>query len=86
MKIKQLPKKIDGKRIFEPKTQGPLDDVIEILYLPNPEHKKTMFPYVEPTFQTADVIEKTQEIIDADFIDLQTKFDEVNDIATDQLK
>ena len=36
-----------------------------------------MYPYVEPTVQTADKI---------DIIDLQTKFDKVNDVATEQKK
>ena len=76
-------KKINDGRIFKPKIQDPLDEVTEIIDLPDLEHKKTMFPYVEPTVQTADDIDKTQEIIDADFIDLQTKFDKVNDVATD---
>ena len=29
-----------------------------------------MFPYVEPTVETANEIDKRQEIIDTDFIDL----------------
>ena len=43
-----------------------------------------MYPYVEPTVQTTDEIDKTQKLIDDDFIDLQTKFDKVNDVATKQ--
>ena len=43
-----------------------------------------MFPYVEPTVETADEIETNQQIIDDDFIDLQTKFDQVNDVVTEQ--
>ena len=45
-----------------------------------------MYPYVEPTVQTADELDKTQQLIDDDFIDLQTKFDKVNDVATEQKK
>ena len=45
-----------------------------------------MYPYVEPTVQTADEIDKTQKRIEDDFIDLQTKFDKVNNIATEQKK
>ena len=45
-----------------------------------------MFPYEEPTVETADEIERKQQTIDEDFIDLQTKFDHVNDVATEQKK
>ena len=34
--------------------EDPLEDVIEIIDLPDVEHKKSMFPYVEPTVETAD--------------------------------
>ena len=79
-----LAKKINDGRIFEPKIQDPLDDVIEILDMPDPEHKKTTFPYVEPTVQLPDEIEEKQKQIDDDFIDLQAKFNNVNDVATEQ--
>ena len=81
-----IAKKINDGRIFEPKIEDPLDDVIEIIDLPDPEHKKSMYPYVEPTVQTADELDKTQQLIEDDFIDLQTKFDKVNDVATEQKK
>ena len=45
-----------------------------------------MFPYVEPTVETADEIDKKQEIIDTDFIDLKSKFDKVNDVISEQKK
>ena len=51
--------------------------------MPDIEHKKSMFPYVEPTVETADEINKKQEIIDTDFADLQNKFNKVNNVATD---
>ena len=35
-----------------------------------------MHPYVEPTVQTAEEIDKTQKIIDTDFIDPKTLFAE----------
>ena len=50
------------------------------------EHKKSMFPYVEPTVETADEIDKREEIIDTDFIDLQNKFNKVNDVTAEQKK
>ena len=77
---------INEGRISEPKIEDPLDDALEIIDQPNSEHKKSMFPHVEPTLQTADKIHETQKLIDDDFIDIQTKFDQVNDVATDQLK
>ena len=81
-----LAKKINDERIFEQKIEDPLDEVIEIIDVPDIEHKKSMFPYVERTVQTADEIETNQRLIDDDFINLQTKFDEVNDVATEQKK
>ena len=45
-----------------------------------------MFPYVEPTVETADEIDKRQEIIDTDFIDLQNEFNKVNNMAVEQKK
>ena len=41
--------------------------------------KKSMFPYVEPTVETADEIGKRQEII-------VTDFNKVNDVAAEQKK
>ena len=81
-----LAKKINDGRIFEPKIEDPLDDVIEIIDVPDVEHKKTTHPYVEPTVETADEIDKSQQNIDIDFIDLKTKFDKVNDVANEQKK
>ena len=57
-----------------------------MINVPDIEHKKSMFPYVELTVKTADEIETNQQIIDDDFIDPQTKFDQVNDVATEQKK
>ena len=79
-------KKINSDRLFIPKVEDSLDDVIEMIDDPDVEHKKTMFPYIPPQVQTADDIETTQKLIDNDFIDLQTKFDEPNDVATEQKK
>ena len=45
-----------------------------------------MFLYNEPTVETADEIETKQKLIDEDFIELQTKFNQVNDVATEQKK
>ena len=40
-------------RLFVPKTEDPVDTVIEILDDPNVEHKKTMYSYVRPQVNTA---------------------------------
>ena len=45
-----------------------------------------MHPYVEPTVQTVDEIDNTQEIIDTDFIDLKTLYDKPGDVAAEQKK
>ena len=81
-----LAQKINGGRVFEPKTEDPLDDVVEVIDVPDVDHKKTMHPYVEPTVQTADEIDKTQEIIDTDFIDLKTLYNKPGDVAAKQKK
>ena len=83
---KQINKSINEERVFEPKIEDPLDDVIEIIDMPDVEHKKSMFPYVEPTVETANEIDKRQEIIDIDFIDLQNEFNKVNDVAAERKK
>ena len=79
-----LAKKLNDGRIFEPKIQNPLDDVIEIIDEPNPEHKKTTFPYIEATVQLPDEIEDSQRRIDDNYTDLITKINRVNDVATEQ--
>ena len=53
---------------------------------PNIEHKKEMYLCVPPQVQTAEQIQTETDLIDDDFIDLQTKFDEVNNVATEQKK
>ena len=45
-----------------------------------------MFPYEEPTVESADKIDQKQKIIDTDFTDLKTKFDKVNDVISEQKK
>ena len=81
-----LAKKLNDGRIFEPKIQNPLDDFIEIIDEPNPEHKKTTFPHIEPTVQLPDEIEDSQRRIDDDYTDLITKINRVNNVATEQKK
>ena len=81
-----LAKKINDDRIFIPKINDPLDEVMEILDDPNVKHKKSTFPYVEPTVQLPDEIEHTQKLIDNDYADLLSKINEPNDVLTEQKK
>ena len=69
--------------MFEPKIKDSLEHIIEVINLLDVEHKKTMFPYIEPTVETADKIDTKEEIIDTDFIDLQNEFNKVNDVVTE---
>ena len=45
-----------------------------------------MYPYVPPQVQTTDEIETETTLIDDEFTDLKTKYDEINDVATEQKK
>ena len=72
--------------MFEPVVNDPLDDVIEIMDVPEAEHKKATFPYAEPTVYQPDEIEEQQKRINDDYIDLITKVNSVNDTATEQKK
>ena len=69
-----------------PTTEDPLDTVMEILDEPYVEHKREMYPYVPPQLQTADEIETETALMDDKFFDLKTKYDEINDVATEQKK
>ena len=53
---------------------------------PNIEHEKSMFPYDESVLETVDGIRTMQQLIDNDFIDLQTEFDKPNDVVNKQIK
>ena len=65
------------------KTGGPLDEVIDILDDEFLEHKKEFHPYVPPQVQKADEIEKKTRLVDHE---LKTKYDQMNDVATEQKK
>ena len=82
--MKKIVKTINDGHIFNPAINDPLSDVAEIMILPNPEHKKTTFPYVEPTGQLPNEIEETQKAIDDDYADLLNKIYGVNDVAFTQ--
>ena len=59
---------------------------MEIIDDPNVEHKKTTFPYVEPTVQLPDEIEDIQKLIDDDYADLLNKIYRVNNVLKEQNK
>ena len=59
---------------------------MEIIDDPNVEHKKTTFPYVEPTVQLPDEIENIQKLIDDDYADLLNKIYRVNNVLKEQNK
>ena len=82
----KLAQKINEERIFESKNEDPFDEVFEILDDRNIEHKKSMFPYDEPVPETVGRIRTMQQLIDDDFIDLQTEFDKPNDVVNKQIK
>ena len=84
IEMKKIAKTINDGRIFNPVINDPLDDVIEIMDQANPEHKKTTFPYVEPTVYLPDEIEKTQKAIDDNYADLLNKIYGVNDVTSAQ--
>ena len=77
---------INRGRLFQPKTEDPLDTFIDILDDPTVEHKKGMFPYVPPQVQTADEIETEVAAVDDDFTRTKAKYDQINDAATEQKK
>ena len=41
--------------------------------MPHIEHKKSIFPYVQPTVEAADKISQKKEIIDTDFVATEQK-------------
>ena len=73
-------------RLFVLKTGDPLDEVIDILDDEFLEHKKQLYPYVPPQVQKADEIEKETRLVDHEFTKLKTKYDQMNDVATEQKK
>ena len=81
-----LARKINDDRIFKSKINKPLDDVMEVLEDPNVEHKKTTFPYVEPTVQLPDEVEDSQKLLEEDYADLLSKINGPNDVLTEQKK
>ena len=64
----------------------PLDTIIEILGDPYVDHEKEIYRYVPPQVETVDEIETETALVDDKIIDLKTKYDEINDVATEQKK
>ena len=81
-----LAQKINNGWAFEPIIKDRLDDVIKIIDQPDFDNEKILHLYIEPSVQTADEIDKTQKIIDADFTDLKTLFDKPGDIDAENKK
>ena len=54
--------------------------------MPEAEHKKSTFPYAEPTIYLPDKIDEQQKRINDDYTDLKTKINRANDVATEQKK
>ena len=77
---------ISQDRLFVPKTEYPLDTVIDIFDDENVEHKKEMHPYVPPQVQTSDEIELETQLIDDNFAQLKAQYDQINELATEQKK
>ena len=77
---------INKGRLFQPKTEDPLNTFIDILDNPTVEHKKEMFPYVPPQVQTADEIKAEVAAVDDDFTRIKAEYDQINDAATKQKK
>ena len=77
---------INKDRLFIPKIEDPLDEVIDILGDKYIEHKTELHPYVPPQVQTADEIERETQLVDDDFAQLKAEYDQINDVATEQKK
>ena len=77
---------INKGRLFQPKTEDPLNTFIDILDNPTVKHKKEMFPYVPPQVQTADEIKTEVAAVDDDFTRIKAEYDQINDAATKQKK
>ena len=77
--MQKIAKVFNDGRIFNPIVNDPLDDLET---QPNPEHKKTTFPYVEPTVQLPDEIENVRQQDNKDHTDLMDKIYRHQDFVT----
>ena len=72
--------------LFVPKTEDPLEKVIDILDYENEEHKKMTHPYVPPQVQTADETDTETRQVDNEFAKLKADYNQINDAVTEQKK
>ena len=72
--------------LFVPKTEDPLEKVIDILDYENEEHKKMTHPYIPPQVQTADETETETRQVDNEFAKLKADYNQINDAVTEQKK
>ena len=77
--------RINKDHLFVPKTEDPLDTVIDILD-EEVEHKKMTHPYVPPQVLTADVTENETQQVDDDFAKLKADYDQINDAENEHKK
>ena len=77
--MQKIAKVLTDGRIFNPIVNDPLDDLET---QPNPENKKTTFPYVEPTVQLPDEIENVRQQDDKDHTDLMDQIYGHQDFVT----
>ena len=77
--------KINNNVSFVPKTEKPLDVVIDILDK-NIEHKNMTHPHVPPQVKNADEIEIETQATNDEFAKLKAEYDRINDAATEQKK
>ena len=77
--MQKIAKVLNDGCIFNPIVNDPLDD---LEMQPNPEHKKTTFPYVEPTVPLPDEIENVRQQDDKDHKGLMDKIYRHQDFVT----
>lgn len=77
--------KINNNVSFVPKTENPLNVVIDILE-EDIEHKKMAHPFVPPQVKTADKSEIETQARNDEFAKLKAEYNRINDAATEQKK
>ena len=79
VQMQKIAKVLNDGGIFNPIVNDPLDDLET---QPNPEHKKTTFPYVETMVQLPEEIENVRQQDDKDHTDLMDKIYRQQDFVT----
>ena len=75
--------KLNASVSYVPKTENPLDDVIDIID-DHIEHKKTTHLYVPPQFKTAPSFKLETQAIDNEFAKIKEQFDRVGNLDAEQ--